>query len=217
MTWWLNVNHLLSVASVLFKHKSTNLLSALLFCQHIPPTTQSGLPLSWKGSPADVWCDGFQILSRLLHLRVVLYLFFFPLLRVFDLKYLSSSSFLTCCNLFIPSNLWFPAFEHVSPGFLPPAACPPQSGVIGKTSELMEISGWPPLSVCPSTSSQQTRTSWGQNLKDVGRWLSTPLSPLYYITTCTALTPERGLDVCPREKRDVWTPWKSEPATRGEA
>lgn len=114
MTRWLNVNHLLSVVSVLFKHKSTNLLSALLFCQHIPPTTQSGLPLSWKGSPVDVWCDGFQILSRLLHLRVVLYLFFFPLFRVFDLKYLSSSSFLTCCNLFIPSNLWFPAFEHVS-------------------------------------------------------------------------------------------------------
>lgn len=134
--------------------------------------------------------------------------FFLPLLGVFDLKYLSSSSFLTCCNLFIPSNLWFPGFGArflCISGFSSTCRLSSAERCHQQTSQLMEISGWPPLSVCPSSSSsQQTRTSWGQNLKDVGRWLSTPLSPLYCITPCTALTPERGLDVCPRGKKEMY-------------
>lgn len=117
----------------------------------------------------------------------------------------SSSSFLTCCNfLFLPTfasrlSSMFLCISRFS------STCRLSSAerCHRQTSELMEISGWPPLSVCPSSSSssQQTRTSWGQNLKDLGRWLSTPLSTLYYITTCTAPTPERGLDVCPRGKK----------------
>lgn len=61
----------------------------------------------------------------------------FPLLRVFDLKHLTSYSFSTCCNLFIFSRCDWPLVPlfpciSIASGFLPPIAFTPQSRVISK-------------------------------------------------------------------------------------